>query len=175
MIRLRVHAETDVRLRRGNGEFPPPVLILPGPGIVPQVQNELERFVRQIPLLPGFCVYSEGFEIPDETPRPHAPVEPPLRKMVEHGDPVREDERVVVGKAGDPRPQDNIFRERYGLRNEEVGSGYVFPPGREMLPYPGFPEPYPVQENELSEVGVEGFGKVRTRRVERHGKVANFQ
>jgi hypothetical protein len=44
-----------------------------------------------------------------------------------------------------------------------------------MLPYPGLPEPEPIQENKLFEVGVEGFGEVRTRRVERHGKVANFQ
>ena len=88
--------------------------------------------------------------------------------MVELRDAVGQHERVVVRHAAHPSAQPDVLRQGDGLGDEQLGGGNVLPFRGEVLTDPGFGEAKLVELDDLLQIGFEGRGEVRARRVQGH-------
>ncbi len=155
-----MEAHADLIHRLGHRKSPRLVLVHTGSRVLPKLENRVHGVASHLPVFAGGGVEPEDLEIPRETTRTHTPVESPVSHMVQLGDTVGDDERVVVGHAADAGAEDDVLRLGQGVRDEEVWGWDVLPNRGEVLAYPRLLVPKLVERNDLFQVVIQGLRDV---------------
>ncbi len=87
----------------------------------PQFQNDVERLARHLAVLPGIAVDIEHRPVARQAAGGNAKIEPPLSHVIEHGDPVRQLGRMVVGQQEAAGGKPDVLRLHQRLRDQQIG------------------------------------------------------
>ncbi len=104
----------------------------------PQPQNDVERLAGHLAVLAGVAVDVEHRPVARQPARGDAEIEPALRQMVEHRDPVGELGRVVIGQQETARREADPARLHQRLGDQEIGRRVRLPRRGVVLADPGF-------------------------------------
>ena len=103
-----------------------------------------------------------------------APLKPATGHVVEHGQPVREVDRIVQSQQGHAGPEPHGLRQRQRLGEQQIGGRRVFPALREVLAHPDLAEAELIGQHDLRDVAVVAVGERAMGRVERHHEQAEL-
>ena len=154
---MRFLERRDVRLERvdhraGLGYVPVLALVIELGFVAPEAQDDVECLARHLAVLARIAVDVEHRPVAGQAARRHAEVEPTLREMVEHRDPVGELGRMMV-RHQEPAGADAHARGLHQrLGHEQVGRGVRLPGRGVVLADPRFAEAELVGPAELLEI-----------------------
>jgi uncharacterized Zn-binding protein involved in type VI secretion len=102
------------------------------------------------------------------------PLKPPTGHVVEHGHTMRQIQGMVQSQEGHARAQVNVLCQGQSLGDEQIGSGGVLPPLRQVFTHPGLAKAEPIGQNELLDVAIVGIREPTAGRMQRHHEQAKL-
>ncbi len=177
--RMRALQRLDVRLqeaehRVGLGDVPVLALVVEGLVRRPELQDDVERFARHLAVGARHAVDVEHRPVAGQARGGDAEVQAPARDVVEHGDPVRELGRVVIGQQEAAGTEADVLGLHQRLRDQQVGRGVRLPRCGVMLADPGFSEAQLVEPADHLEIPFVAVLQGPLGRMRRHGEITEL-
>ena len=94
--------------------------------------------------------------------------------MIELSNAVSQAERMVIWKAGNSRPKDDVLGAAKGLGYQEIRRWNVLPLGREVFANPVFGKAEAISLHNLIEIGGDCLGEVMAGWMQRHHESAEL-
>ena len=137
----------------------------------PQPQHHLQRLPPPVAhLVHTVILDAVKLQIRRQRAQPNAPIKPPAGHVIQHRDAMRRVDRMMQRQHRHPGSQNDLFRKRQSLRDNQLRHRRIFPSFGDMLPHPSLMHPQLIRLHNQLHIPRIRLRRRPPRRMQRHHK-----